>query len=72
MKFIRSRIQELTNQLPFLLEQIADDNLEDAWRVLQALYYDLHILRAIQESKKNVQPGDTLTSEEALEILDFQ
>ncbi len=71
MKFIRGELQHLSAQLPDLLEQISDENLEDAWRLLQQLYYDLYILKAIQESKRTFQPGDTLTQEEALRFLQF-
>ena len=71
MKFIRGEVQHLSAQLPDLLEQISDENLEDAWRLLQQLYYDLYILKAIQESKRTFQPGDTLTQEEAVRFLEF-
>jgi hypothetical protein len=73
MKFLKIRLQRLiAHQLPNVLEQVSDDNLEYVWRVLQSLYYDLYMLRAIQESKRGLQPGDTLTREEALQFLHFQ
>ncbi len=54
-----------------LIDQIPDENLEDAWKVMQGVYYDLYILQAIQKSRQNVQPGDTLNREEALQFLHF-
>ncbi|MBD1837688.1 hypothetical protein H6F78_15415 [Coleofasciculus sp. FACHB-64] len=71
MNFLRGRLQRLTAQLPDLIDQLADDNLDDAWKVLQQIYYDLYMLKAIQESKHTVQPGETLTREEALRMLHF-
>lgn len=69
MNFLRGRLQRLSAQMPHLINQLPDDSLEDAWKVLQALYYDLYMLKAIQESKQTVQPGDSLTREEALLLL---
>lgn len=69
MNLLRCRLQRLTSQLPDLLDQLADENLENAWKVLQPFYYDLYMLKAIQESKQSVQPGGSLTREEALHLL---
>lgn len=71
MNFLRGRLQRLTAQLPDLIDQLADDNLDDAWKVLQQIYYDLYMLKAIQESKQSVQPGESLTREEAIRMLQF-
>lgn len=68
---LRSRLQHLTDQLPSLVEQLPNENLDDIWRVLQPLYYDLFMLKAIQESKRSHSPGDTLTRDEALRLLYF-
>jgi len=43
--------------------------LPDAWVILQPLYYDLYMLGAMQESVRTVRPGDVLTREEALLLL---
>jgi hypothetical protein len=64
-------MQRLTEQLPGLIEQLPDENLEDAWTVLQPLYYDLYMLAAMQESRRTIRPGDILTREEALLLLHF-
>ena len=66
MYFFRGRLHRITEQLPDLLEQLSDENLEEVWKVLQPLYYDLYMLIAIQESMQAISPGDTLTREQAL------
>ncbi len=71
MNLLRGRLQRLTQQLPGLIDQLSDEDLADAWMVLQPLYYDLYILAAMQESMRTVRPGDALTLEEALRFLQF-
>ncbi len=71
MNILRSRLHRLTQQLPDLIEQLPDDTLLDAWHVLQPLYYDLYMLAAIQESMLSIKPGDALTYEEALRLLNL-
>lgn len=69
MNMLRGRLQRLTAQLPDVIEQLPDESLSDAWVVLQPLYYDLYMLGAMQESVRTVRPGDVLTREEALLLL---
>jgi hypothetical protein len=71
MNILRSRLHRLTQQLPDLIEQLPDDSLLDAWQVLKPLYYDLYMLAAIQESMLSIKPGDALTLEEALRLLNL-
>lgn len=71
MNFLRGRLQLLAEQLPDLIDQLSDENLEDVWKVLQPLYYDLYMLGAMQEAMRTVRPGDVLTREEALRLLQF-
>lgn len=71
MNLLRGRLQRLTAQLPGIIEQLPDESLQDAWAVLQPIYYDLYILGAMQESMRTVRPGDVLTREEALLLLQF-
>jgi len=71
MNLLRGRLHRLTEQLPGLIEQLSDESLDDAWKVLQPLYYDLYMLAAMQESMRTVRPGDVLTCEEALLLLQF-
>jgi SpoU rRNA methylase family enzyme len=71
MNLLRGRMQRLTEQLPSLIEQLPDESLDDAWNVLQPLYYDLYMLGAMQQAVQTVRPGDVLTREEALLLLPF-
>ncbi|HEY9891691.1 MAG TPA: hypothetical protein V6D37_07810 [Candidatus Sericytochromatia bacterium] len=71
MNLLRGRLQRLTAQLPGIIEQLPDESLQDAWAVLQPIYYDLYMLGAMQESMRTVRPGDVLTREEALLLLQF-
>jgi hypothetical protein len=52
-----------------LLDRLSDDELESVWSQLETLYFDLYMLRAIQEAKHAYKPGDSLTCEEALQLL---
>ncbi|MEQ8956663.1 MAG: hypothetical protein RLP02_01865 [Coleofasciculus sp. C2-GNP5-27] len=71
MNLLRGRLQRLTQQLPGLIEQLPDESLADAWKVLQPLYYDLYMLSAMQESMRTIRPGDAMTREEALRLLNL-
>lgn len=71
MNLLRGRLLLLTEQLPSLIEQLSDENLQEAWLVLQPLYYNLYMLIAMQESMRTVRPGDMLTREQALRFLQF-
>jgi hypothetical protein len=62
MNFFRSRAHNL-------IEHLSDDELETLWGVLEPLYCDLYMLRAIQTAKRAHNPGDTLTREEAIRLL---
>ena len=54
-----------------LIEQLADDDLQRIWDVLEALYFDCYMLQAIQQVKRSQQPWDILTHDEALRLLMF-
>lgn len=69
MNMLKGRLHRLTTKFPQLIEQLPDEDLHNAWKTLQTLYCDLYMLKAIQESKQTLQPGETLTREEALRIL---
>jgi hypothetical protein len=71
MNFNKSKLHRLTKYLPDLIDQLPEEELKDAWHILQALIYDLYMLRAIQESKRTFSPGDTLTREDALQALNL-
>lgn len=71
MNLLRDRLQRLSQQLPNLIGQLPDESLADAWKVLQPLYYDLYMLSAMQESMRTIRPGDAMTREEALRLLNL-
>ena len=64
MNLLRIRIHHL-------IEQLADEELESVWTVVEALYYDFYMLKAIEEVKRSQQPWDILTHEEAVRLLMF-
>lgn len=69
MDFTRRRLRRLNDQIfEFIEESCPEEDLEKAWKVMQSLYYDLYMLRAIREAKEAVQPGDTMLYEEALRV----
>jgi len=71
MDFNKSKLHRLTKYLPDLIDQLPEEELKNAWCILQPLIYDLYMLRAIQESKRTFSPGDTLTREDALQALNL-
>ncbi len=62
MSFLKDRAHRL-------VEQLADDELLDLWAVPAEFYCDCYMLRATQVCKQTLNPGDTLTREEALRLL---
>ena len=54
-----------------LIEQLADDDLQSIWDILEALHCDFYMLKAIQQVKRSQQPWDILTHEEAVRLLMF-
>jgi hypothetical protein len=71
MNLLRDRLHHLTTQLPEIITKLPDESLPDAWKVLQPIYDDLYMLGAMQESMRTLRPGDVLTREEALLLLQF-
>ncbi len=64
MNLLRIRIH-------LLIEQLTDDELEKVWSVVYALHCDCYVMKSIQEGKRLQQPWDTLTHEDALQLLIF-
>jgi hypothetical protein len=54
-----------------LIEQIADEDLQTAWEIVQALHFDSYMLKAIEQVKPSQHPWDILTHEEAIRLLMF-
>ncbi|MBD1844183.1 hypothetical protein H6F89_12390 [Cyanobacteria bacterium FACHB-63] len=52
-----------------LIDRLSDEELEQLWAVLETAYYDLYMLKAIEEAQRAHKPGDTLTREEAMQLL---
>lgn len=69
MDFLKRRVRRVSELLSQLIERLPDDDLEDVWVVLEPLYYDLYMLKAIRESQRTVRPGDTMKYEEAIRVL---
>lgn len=61
----------LRNRLHRLIDRMPEQELEIAWEYLDNFHCDNLMLKAIEKAKKNQRPGDTLTREEAEEILYF-
>ncbi len=64
MNLLRIRIHHL-------IEQFADDDLQEILSVMHGLYCDYYMLKAIEEVKRSQQPWDSLTHDEALRLLMF-
>jgi hypothetical protein len=50
---------------------MSDEDLQQVRNVVESLYYDLYVLRAIQEAQSNLTPGDSLTREAAIKFLEL-
>lgn len=61
----------LRNRLHRLIALMDESDLPGGWEFLETFHYDASMLRAIQEAKTTLKPGDTLTIEEALQVLYF-
>ncbi len=62
MNLLRLRIHHL-------IEHLADEELEVVWDSIYKLHCDFYMLEAIREVKRSQQPWDTLTHEEATQLL---
>jgi hypothetical protein len=65
-------INPLRKKLHYLIDRISEEDLGKTWKTLQALFYDSYMLKAIEEAKEALTPGDSLTYEEAIEMLHFE
>jgi hypothetical protein len=62
MKSLRVRAHNLIDLLP-------QSDLEQVWAAIETQYYDLYVLRALQDAKEHFLPGDVLTRDEAMLYL---
>lgn len=61
----------LKNKLHRLIDRMSEPEIKTAWEYLENFYYDNLMLEAIEKAKRSQQPGDTLTRDEAIQILHF-
>jgi hypothetical protein len=66
---LKHQIDRLIGQLAQEVDQHTEGDLERLHIQLQALYEDLHLLRAIYHAQETLNPGDILTHEEAIKFL---
>ncbi|NJP12695.1 MAG: hypothetical protein HC866_27200 [Leptolyngbyaceae cyanobacterium RU_5_1] len=59
----------LKTQVHQLIDQLPDEELADICRLLVERYYDSYMLKAVQAAKRSLTPGNSLTREEALQLL---
>lgn len=52
-----------------LIDRLSDVELETFWAVMETAYCDFYMLRAIEDGRRAHKPGDTLTREEAIQLL---
>jgi hypothetical protein len=62
MKSLRARAHSLIDLLP-------QSDLEQIWTAIESQYYDLYVLRALQQAKEHFLPGDVLSRDEAMSYL---
>jgi hypothetical protein len=54
-----------------LIEQIADEDMQSVWEVVQALHFDSYMVNAMEQVKRSQHPWDILTHDEAVRLLMF-
>ena len=52
-----------------LIDRLADEELDSALELMTTLYYNLFMLKAIQYAQRTLKPGDSFTTEEAIQTL---
>jgi hypothetical protein len=57
------------NRAHHLIDLMSDAELETFWSVLETAYCDVYMLKAISDGRRTHNPGDTLTREEAMQLL---
>lgn len=60
---------DIKSRIHRLLDSLSEEELQIIWPMLEELYYDFYLLRAIQQAKQEVKPGDSFTREEAVRFL---
>ncbi|MEO3705623.1 hypothetical protein [Trichormus azollae] len=61
----------LRMRMHHLIEQIADEDLQSVWEIVQALHFDSYMVNAMEQVKRSQHPWDILTHDEAVRLLMF-
>jgi hypothetical protein len=59
------------DKLRRLINQMSEQELNEAWFYLRNLHDDHLMLKGIEKAKLSLRPGDTFTKEEALQFMYF-
>jgi hypothetical protein len=62
MKSLRNRAHNLIDLLP-------QSDLVQIWTAMEIQYYDLYMQRAVNIAKQKFKPGDVMTRDEAIAML---
>ncbi len=54
-----------------LIEQIADEDLQSVWEIVQSLHFDAYMVNAMEQVKRSQHPWDILTHDEVVRLLMF-
>ncbi|GAB4276351.1 MAG: hypothetical protein Fur0025_01380 [Oscillatoriaceae cyanobacterium] len=68
---VKNQMHQLLLEISEELDNFPDHSLEPLLSALKPLYYDIYMLRAVRQAQDTLQPGDTLTREEAIQFLAF-
>lgn len=68
---VKQQMQQLLGEISEELDNLPDSALEPIFSALRPLGYDIYMLRAIRQAQNTLQPGDTLTRDEAIQFLAF-
>lgn len=52
-----------------LIDRLSDAEVAQLWPLLETAYFDFYMLSAIEDAKRLHKPGNTLTREEAMQLL---
>ncbi|WP_199246279.1 hypothetical protein [[Phormidium] sp. ETS-05] len=68
---VKNQMHQLLSEISEELDNFPDRALEPLLSALKPLYYDIYMLRAVRQAQETLQPGDTLTRDEAIQFLAF-
>lgn len=62
-------VTSLREKVHSIVDQFSEEELTSLWNLVSEFYHDTRMLKAIQDAKRSLTPGDSLTHEEALQFL---